>query len=186
MLTDKELLEMAAKAEGRALKYMTQHMAGREPEEFIACWNPLTDDGDALRLAVSTGLISSSGHQTYVADTDTWHAWAMTEDELFYEAERIQSHWGMLVQRHAALSSSQPQKLVLVTGGRNQPARWHSTRTALAMKTQFQHVNPLSRNFNPLCTTITPKARPVRAFFALVCANLGLYAQHLAPLLLRP
>ena len=86
MLTDKELLEMAAKAEGRALKYMTQHMAGREPEEFIACWNPLTDDGDALRLAVSTGLISSSGHQTYVADTDTWHAWAMTEDELFYEA----------------------------------------------------------------------------------------------------
>ena len=51
-MTDRELLELAAKAEGRALKYMTQHIEGREPEEFIACWNPLTDDGDALRLAV--------------------------------------------------------------------------------------------------------------------------------------
>lgn len=49
-MTDRELLEMAAKAEGRTLKYMTQHIKGREPETFIACWNPLTDDGDALRL----------------------------------------------------------------------------------------------------------------------------------------
>ena len=49
--SDRELLELAAKAEGRTLKYMTQHIEGREPEEFIACWNPFNDDGDALRLA---------------------------------------------------------------------------------------------------------------------------------------
>jgi len=55
-MTNRDLLELAAKAEGRTLKYMTQHIEGREPEEFIACWNPLTDDGDALRLAVRLGL----------------------------------------------------------------------------------------------------------------------------------
>ena len=56
MMTERELLELAAKAEGRTLKYMTQHIKGREPEEFIACWNPLTDDGDAFRLAVKLGV----------------------------------------------------------------------------------------------------------------------------------
>ena len=50
-MNDRELLEAAARAEGRTLKYMTQHIEGREPETFIACWNPLTDDGDAFRLA---------------------------------------------------------------------------------------------------------------------------------------
>jgi len=52
----RELLEAAAKAEGRTLKYMTQHIEGREPETFIACWNPLADDGDAFRLAVKLGM----------------------------------------------------------------------------------------------------------------------------------
>lgn len=55
-MNDRELLEAAAKAEGRTLKYMTQLIKGREPEEFIACWNPLTNDGDALRLAVKLAL----------------------------------------------------------------------------------------------------------------------------------
>ena len=59
MMTERELLELAAKAEGRTLKYMTQHIKGREPEEFIACWNPLTDDGDALRLAVKLRLLGN-------------------------------------------------------------------------------------------------------------------------------
>ncbi len=61
-MTDRELLELAARAEGRTLKYMAQFFEGREPEIFIACWNPLTDDGDALRLAVSLKL-------------EIYHAW---------------------------------------------------------------------------------------------------------------
>ena len=46
-MTDRELLELAAKAAGMD----TFGFAG-------ACrpWNPLTDDGDALRLAVKLGL----------------------------------------------------------------------------------------------------------------------------------
>jgi hypothetical protein len=49
-MTDRELLELAAKAAGYVLMGHTQDerkfcVGGRE-------WNPLTDDGDALRLAV--------------------------------------------------------------------------------------------------------------------------------------
>ena len=41
-MTDRELLELAAKAAGNGF--------------VIGYWNPLTDDGDALRLAVKLGL----------------------------------------------------------------------------------------------------------------------------------
>lgn len=50
-MTDRELLEMAAKAAGIELPNPTlrvTHMRGVAPK----LWNPLTDDGDALRLAV--------------------------------------------------------------------------------------------------------------------------------------
>lgn len=53
-MTDRELLELAAKAAGIELKW--HHSDGdayaRRNGEYWACWNPLTDDGDALRLAV--------------------------------------------------------------------------------------------------------------------------------------
>ena len=54
-MTDRELLELAAKAEGRAIKYMhvVDGYGKQVGEEWIASWNPLTDDGDALRLAVT-------------------------------------------------------------------------------------------------------------------------------------
>jgi hypothetical protein len=41
-MTDRELLELAAKAAGNGF--------------VIGYWNPLTDDGDALRLAVKLSL----------------------------------------------------------------------------------------------------------------------------------
>jgi hypothetical protein len=43
-MTDKELLELAAKAAGLEVVTPTMLKYGQ--------WNPLTDDGDALRLAV--------------------------------------------------------------------------------------------------------------------------------------
>lgn len=54
-MTDKELLELAAKAAGidqrwdekKGIWIYNQTHWAREPK-----WNPLTDDGDALRLAV--------------------------------------------------------------------------------------------------------------------------------------
>jgi len=50
--TDKELLEFAAKAVNIKL-YWHLNKPYRRPEiEYMDVWNPLVDDGDALRVAV--------------------------------------------------------------------------------------------------------------------------------------
>jgi hypothetical protein len=49
---DKELLELAAKAAGVRLNYEGQPTTGNYYDLADFNWNPLTDDGDALRLAV--------------------------------------------------------------------------------------------------------------------------------------
>ena len=58
-MTDRELLELAAKAAGYPLIEATRRLTKDKYFEIIynaagnrAAWNPLTDDGDALRLAV--------------------------------------------------------------------------------------------------------------------------------------
>ena len=70
-MTDRELLELAAKAAGIKLRWIQ----GSEDEECVhpirrredgMCevdWLPLTDDGDALRLAVACDmLVEIEGH----------------------------------------------------------------------------------------------------------------------------
>jgi hypothetical protein len=61
-VTDSELLEAAAKAAGikgarldrdDGIWYLNGEYEG---EPTYSCWNPLTDDGDALRLAVKLEL----------------------------------------------------------------------------------------------------------------------------------
>jgi len=59
-MTDRELLELAAKAVGI---YLTIEYLGHE--KYKPDWNPLLDDGDALRLAVKLRL------EVCVWDTDT-------------------------------------------------------------------------------------------------------------------
>lgn len=55
-MSDRELLELAGKALGIEVKFLPAWGGG------VACygdghyWNPLTDDGDAFRLAVKLGL----------------------------------------------------------------------------------------------------------------------------------
>lgn len=59
--TDRELLELAAKAagvKGRVMEYTASisiMLDGGDPDE-PSWWNPLTDDGDALRLAVKLDM----------------------------------------------------------------------------------------------------------------------------------
>jgi hypothetical protein len=54
-MTDKELLELAAKAAGMTEKWTKDGIYVRE--QFCeVLWNPLTDDGDALRLAVKLNM----------------------------------------------------------------------------------------------------------------------------------
>lgn len=55
-MTDRELLGLAAKAAGIDVEVSRGRIVLRQslsPERRMgSCWNPLTDDGDALRLAV--------------------------------------------------------------------------------------------------------------------------------------
>ena len=54
-MTDRELLELAAKA----AEYEYAKFGGYIVIDGIpGNWNPLTDDGDALRLAVKLGILS--------------------------------------------------------------------------------------------------------------------------------
>ena len=54
-MTDKELLKLAAMAAGMVVTEHPRDGLGRVWADGLA-WNPLTDDGDALRLAVKLGL----------------------------------------------------------------------------------------------------------------------------------
>ena len=73
MSNDRELLELAAKAAGYSIE---QHVNYKHSPHLMFAlngknWNPLTDDGDALRLACTLGLaigINNPFHMTLVAD----------------------------------------------------------------------------------------------------------------------
>ena len=54
-MTNKELLEKAAKAAGIEIEWTTPYVALGDFVQ-VPNWNPLTDDGDALRLAVKLNL----------------------------------------------------------------------------------------------------------------------------------
>ena len=85
-MTDSELLELAAKAAGHDFvlhtgyddendEYKTRTWI-REPERLVE-WNPLKDDGDALRLAVNLGLVieigyAARGFLVVRTNTDNW------------------------------------------------------------------------------------------------------------------
>lgn len=62
MITDRELLELAARAAGE----LTPSWYGNQSymEGVLSRWNPLTDDGDALRLAVKLGMVIDARHTT--------------------------------------------------------------------------------------------------------------------------
>jgi hypothetical protein len=65
-MNDKELLEMAAKAAGIEYhSYYEDQFYGwgiNIGEVDVPLWNPLTDDGDALRLAVTLGIVIDPFH----------------------------------------------------------------------------------------------------------------------------
>ena len=78
-MNDRELLELAAKAIGQV------YVDGESWDEG-AGWNPLTDDGDALRLAVSLNLSVKHGVDIW-DDTQKMSAYAYFGDfgECFFE-----------------------------------------------------------------------------------------------------
>ena len=63
MMTDREMLELAAKAAG--IEHLSSEYCVSGPElwdiERKRWWRPLTNDGDALRLAVQLGFSVEPG-----------------------------------------------------------------------------------------------------------------------------
>ena len=59
MSTNRELLDLAAKAAGITIRWEKERGVIRARQQsggYFGIWNPLRDDGDALRLAVLLGL----------------------------------------------------------------------------------------------------------------------------------
>jgi hypothetical protein len=80
-MTDRELLEAAARAAGiKALRDpngMLRNCTGMHPDQNIFSapyWNPLTDDGDALRLAVAL-RINIEPQKTLAGQPVGWNVW---------------------------------------------------------------------------------------------------------------
>ena len=65
-MTDRELLELAAKAAGYEVARESDTGRGFLLTGVQHVWNPLTDDGDALRLAVKLQLDVLQGSPTLV------------------------------------------------------------------------------------------------------------------------
>jgi hypothetical protein len=92
MTKDRELLELAAKAAGLPWAQWV--------EDGDASWNPLTDDGDALRLAVKlrlevdihhTGIAvrTPNGHKVLLAAEDQPNAYTATRRAIVRAAAEI-------------------------------------------------------------------------------------------------
>lgn len=58
-MTDRELLELAAKACGWSLFYYGSHCTVQVAPGMLLDWNPLEEDGDAFRLMVKMNLAVS-------------------------------------------------------------------------------------------------------------------------------
>lgn len=61
-MNDQELLELSAKAVGAKFQWFGAELRIAIDDRLYKEWNPLTDDGDALRLAVKLGLVIEVGH----------------------------------------------------------------------------------------------------------------------------
>lgn len=96
-MNDRELLEMAARAAGIELIGGSKTPMVWEngcPLDYMREWNPLTDDGDALRLAVKLRLeIERSKHSecvVYVGEVEAGQLFERSEEktDIFAAARR--------------------------------------------------------------------------------------------------
>ena len=91
-ITDRELLELAAKAAGATW------IDDNWPEDLPGLmldfgkgttqWNPLTNDGDALRLAVKLGFCVNIKERCTVAGNSLTNDWRQPHDDDPYAATR--------------------------------------------------------------------------------------------------
>jgi hypothetical protein len=95
-MTDRELLEAAAKAAGFSSPYEAMQSIGK-PVSLYSEWNPLNDDGDALRLAVKLNLTvlcpgiarDEEGQLSFVDETTVADPYASTRRAIVKAAAAI-------------------------------------------------------------------------------------------------
>jgi hypothetical protein len=105
-VTDRELLELAAKSAGllRKIAWVTQHDVGHTDQYLVDLpehahhfkwkhypnnmWNPLTDDGDALRLAVKLSIDVYFGEDDGPATYAGWYGSEANTQRQRYAVER--------------------------------------------------------------------------------------------------
>ena len=101
-MTDRELLELAAKAAGVRLEEWNPTYRAYWVGDW---WNPLDDDGDALRLAVKLGIViyplahTSIGHSERTGKTnlarfgwlksEKWYYLVIEHTDDYYKATRL-------------------------------------------------------------------------------------------------
>ena len=84
-MTDKELLELAAKAAGvRPMGWRDSH---GYMDAVLTAWNPLENDGDAFRLAVQLGLtiVVWRDEQMSYAGTEIGYGWVAEDWDGMFE-----------------------------------------------------------------------------------------------------
>lgn len=90
-MKDKELLELAAKAVGVIYKYYSEPegLVINDDQWPLIAWNPLTDDGDALRLAVKLRIdITNLSYAYYCEGPQGQDAFVEVENDDSYAAIR--------------------------------------------------------------------------------------------------
>ena len=102
--SDRELLEMAAKAAG--IKWVGHTATGLARSKNGACmthpWEPLTDDGDALRLAVKLGIDVDQ----YSDWVETWKAGSDSFISVNYNGDPCAATRRAIVRAAAAIGSA--------------------------------------------------------------------------------
>lgn len=87
-MTDEELIKHAAKAAGIEFFYVENIPSTLNNLKFQIPWNPLTDDGDALRLAVKLMLDVSCHESGAHVDGDRWEYHIEESSDAPYAATR--------------------------------------------------------------------------------------------------
>ena len=103
-MTDRELLEMAAKAAGYEVEWVRNSGCHYrcEAEESREQWRPLDDDGDALRLAAKLMLNVLASAACIVAEDEN----GVECFEYMYGPEDYTSGWRRAIVRAAAAIGS--------------------------------------------------------------------------------
>ena len=105
-MTEREMLEFAAKAAGiTGYRYSSSlgcmaHWNESDGGWFDACclWNPITDDGDALRLAVKLNILwDVNVHYTKFLDLSETNAMSATRRAIVRSAAEIGKHFRVKV-----------------------------------------------------------------------------------------